>query len=284
MIKDFEGKVAVVTGAANGIGRSLVHAFAKRGMKIVLADIDKEALEKVEQELKDTGTEVIVQVTDVSKQEEVAALADTSYKHFGKVNVLCNNAGICHSAPIRSLSLEDWNWALNVNFRSVIYGVHFFLNRMLESKESCHIVNSSSDMGLTHSRLAPYSITKHAIVALSETLVTELNNTNVGVSVLCPGWVDTELLENTETLGRQHSGVLEMTPEVFESLNLTRESIDNAFKSGLNPDIIAEKTIKAIEEGIFYIVTHPEEMQSIQARFERIQEDSMKLNRNKDNA
>ena len=279
MIKDFKGKVAVVTGAAHGIGRSLSKVFVKRGMKVVLADIKEEALDEVAYELKKNSDNVLVKVTDVSDPDQVKELSDFSYEHFENVNILCNNAGICLSAPIRLLSLEDWNWALNVNFRSVIYGVHFFLNRMLESKESCHIVNTSSDMGLTHSSLAPYSITKHAIVALSETLVTELNNTNVGVSVLCPGWVDTELLENTETLGRQHSGVLEMTPEVFESLNLTRESIDNAFKSGLNPDIIAEKTIKAIEEGIFYIVTHPEGMQSIQARFDRIQEDSMKLNR-----
>ena len=280
MIKDFEGKVAVVTGAASGIGRSLATAFANRGMKVILTDINKEALEEVAKELGKISNEVLLKVTDVSDRNQVAELADFSHDNFESVNILCNNAGVCHSAPIRLLSLEDWDWVLGVNFYGVLYGVHFFLNRMLESDNPCHIVNTFSDFGLGAGSLAPYSITKHAIVALSESLYGELSKTNVGVSVLCPGWVKTDLLKNTEHLGQQRSGVLELTSEIFESLNLSREGIENGFRTGVEPDFIAEKVIKAIEEDIFYIITPPEIIQSAKARIDMMNENTARLDRN----
>lgn len=278
MIQDFEGKAAVVTGAASGIGRSLAYAFVNRGMKVILADINEEALKEVAQELRKTNNDVLVKVTDVSDRNQVSELADFSYDNFEGVNILCNNAGICHSAPIHRLSLEDWDWALGVNFYGVLYGVHFFLNRMLESNIPCHIVNTSSDFGLVAGSLAPYSITKHAVVALSESLSLELSNTNVGVSVLCPGWVKTDLLKNTEHLGQQRSGVLEMTSEIFESLNLTKEEIENSFRTGSSPDLIAEKVVKAIEEDIFYVITHLDLVESVKARFDKINENATRLN------
>lgn len=279
MIKDFEGKVAVVTGAASGIGRSVAIAFANRGMKVILADINEEALEEVAQELGKISSEVLLKVTDVSDRTQVAELADFSYDNFESVNILCNNAGVCHSAPIRILSLEDWDWVLGVNFYGVLYGVHFFLNRMLESDNPCHIVNTSSDFGLGAGSLAPYSITKHAVVALSESLHRELFKTNVGVSVLCPGWVKTDLLKNTEHLGQQRSGILELTSEIFESLNLSKEGIENGFRTGVEPDLIAEKVIKAIEEDIFYIITPREIIQSAQARIDMMNENTTRLDR-----
>ena len=279
MIKEFEGKVAVVTGAAHGIGRSLARTFAKRGMKVVLADINEEALVEVAQELKEISGDVLFKVTDVGERDQVAELADFSYEHFENVNVLCNNAGICHVAPIRLLSLKEWDWVLNVNFYSVIYGINSFINRMIESKTPCHIVNTSSIDGLAISEMAPYAVTKHALVALSETLSVELSKTNVRVSVLCPGWVRTDLLKTTEDLGQQQSDISVLTPEILNSFNLDRETVEKLFKTGMDPDIVAEKVIKAIEEDIFYIITHPELLQSVQARFDRIQEDSMKLNK-----
>ena len=148
MIKEFEGKVAVITGGASGIGRGMAHVFAKRGMKIVLTDIDKEALEKVSQELDQIGAEVMTMVTDVSNPEQVVHLADASYERFGHVNILCNNAGVGSGGPMRFLTQENWNWVLGVNLFGVIYSIQFFLNRMLKSKEPCHIVNTSSMAGL----------------------------------------------------------------------------------------------------------------------------------------
>ncbi|MFX0208249.1 MAG: SDR family NAD(P)-dependent oxidoreductase [Candidatus Hodarchaeota archaeon] len=280
MIQDFKGKTAVVTGAASGIGRSLAYTFVNRGMKVILTDINEEALKGVAQELRETNNDVLVKVTDVSDRNQVSDLADYAYDNFEGVNILCNNAGICHSAPIRRLSLEDWDWALGVNFYGVLYGVHFFLNRMLESKIPCHIVNTSSDFGLVAGSLAPYSITKHAVVALSESLSWELSNTNVGVSVLCPGWVKTDLLKNTEYLGQQRPGVLELTSEIFESLNLNKEEIEDSFRTGSSPDLIAEKVIKAIKEDIFYVITHPDLIESVNARFDKINENATRLNIN----
>jgi short-subunit dehydrogenase len=149
---------------------------------------------------------------------------------------------------------------------------------MLESKIPCHIVNTSSDYGLVAGSLAPYSITKHAVVALSECLSWELSNTNVGVSVLCPSWVKTDLLKNTEYLGQQRSGVLELTSEIFESLNLKREEVERGFRTGASPDLIAEKVIKAIKDDIFYVITPQDMVKSVNARFEKINEDATRLN------
>ena len=280
MIKQFKGKVAVVTGAASGIGRSLASAFTNRGMKVILADINKEALEEVARELGTSNNEILLKVTDVSKRNQVSELADFSYDNFGSVNILCNNAGVVHSAPIRLLSLKDWDWVLGVNFYGVLYGIHFFLNRMLETDNPCHIVNTSSEFGLGAGSLAPYSITKHAIVALSESLYGELSETKVGISVLCPGWVKTDLLKNTEQLSQQQSGVLELTSEIFESMNLSREIVETGFRTGVEPDFIAEKVIKAIEEDIFYIITPPEIIQSAQARIDMMNENTARLNEN----
>ncbi|MFX1237112.1 MAG: SDR family NAD(P)-dependent oxidoreductase [Promethearchaeota archaeon] len=193
MIKDFEGKVAVITGGASGIGYGLAHGFAKRGMNLVLADIDKENLDKVAKDLEKFGTEVLTQITDVSDPEQVARLAEVSYEHFGVVNILCNNAGVGGGGPIRFLTRKNWNWTLGVNLFGVIHGIHYFLNRMLESKQPCHIVNTSSVSGLISGDPEPYPASKFAVVAISESLALECFKTNVGVSIVCPGFVNTKI-------------------------------------------------------------------------------------------
>ena len=170
MIKDFEGKVAVITGGASGIGLGLATAFAKRGMKLVLADINKEALDKVSKEFSDKNVEVMTIIADVSDPEQVAHLADASYERFGHVNILCNNAGIGTGGPIRFLTQENWDLILGVNLFGVIYGIQSFLNRMLNSKESCHIINTSSLAGLISGDTGPYAASKSAVIALSEIL------------------------------------------------------------------------------------------------------------------
>jgi len=277
MIKDFEGKVAVITGGASGIGRGFAHAFAKRGMKIVLADINKESLDEVSQELQEIGAEVLTVITDVSDHEQVAHLADVSYERFGCVNILCNNAGIGTSGPMRFLTLENWDWVLGVNLFGVIYGIQFFLNRMLNSKEPCHIVNTSSIAGLLAGEGQPYSASKYAVVAISEALALECFNTNVGVSVVCPGFVRTNLIKNSEILRQARSGLWQPTPKMVELSKSAMANITKILELGMDPEILAEIVIKAIENDILYVVTHPQFIPMLRARFERIYDDTLKL-------
>ena len=277
MIKDFEGKVTVITGGASGIGRGLAHVFAKRGMKIVLADIDKESLDKVSQELEEIDAEVLTVITDVSDREQVAHLADVSYEHFGHVNILCNNAGVGAGGPMRFLTLENWDWGLGVNLFGVIYGITFFLNRMLNSKEPCHIVNTSSIAGLYTGGDQPYSASKHAVVAISETLALECFNTNVSVSVVCPGYVRTNIIKNTEILRQAQPGLWQPTPEMVKLSETAKANITKLLELGMDPEILAEIVIKAIENDILYVVTHPQFIPMLKSRFERIYDDTLKL-------
>ncbi len=277
--------MAVITGAASGIGRSLAYAFARRGMKIVLADIDEDGLNKVSHELKEIKeikeikAEVIVAVTDVSDRQHVEKLAKIAYERFGNVNILCNNAGIAYSGPIHLLSLEDWDTVLGVNLFGVIYGIHFFLNRMIDSSEPCHIVNTSSMAGLLKSSIPPYSLSKHGVVAISEDLSASFTNSNVGVSVICPSFVRTNIVDNTEKYKMLNPGVFQPTPEIRKRYNMDQEAFKKCFEEGMDPDILAEKVIKAIEEDILYVIPSPEVLPYALNRFERMQEDSLKLNK-----
>ena len=280
MIKDFEGKVAVITGGASGIGRSLACSFAKRGCKIVIADVNKETLDETAQELENIGSEVLSVITDVSDREQVSHLAEASYERFENVNILCNNAGVSSTGPLRLLNLEDWDWVLGVNLFGVIYGTKVFLNRMLESKEQCYIVNTSSLAGLIAVDSGPYTTSKFGVVAFSEFLAQDCFNTNVGVSVLCPGLVDTNIVKNIESLSQFRSGVFQPSPEMRELTKPLLENVKKRIKSGMDPDILAEKVIKAIENDIFYVITHPEYISLIKARFDRIEEDMLRLNEN----
>jgi len=277
MIKDFGKKIAVITGAASGIGRGLAYGFAKRGMKIVLADIDKENLEKVAKELEEIGTEVMTQITDVSDPEQVAQLADASYERFGAVNILCNNAGVGGAGRISLITLENWNWTLGVNLFGVIYGIHYFLNRMLASKEPCHIVNMSSMAGLLSGDTSTYPTSKFAVVAISESLALDCFNTNVSVSVVCPGRVNTNIINNTRMLREIRPDVWQPPPEMIKESEIGRGNLNKILESAMAPEKLAEIVIKAIENDIFYVLTHPEYIPLVKSRFERIYEDTLKL-------
>jgi len=277
MIKDFVGKVAVITGAASGIGRGLAYGFAKRGMKIVLADIDKENLEKVAKELEEIGTEVMTQITDVSDPEQMAQLADASYERFGSVNILCNNAGVGGGGRISLITLENWDWTLGVNLFGVIYGIQYFLNRMLASKEPCHIINISSMAGLLTGDNSPYPTSKFAVVAISESLALECFNTNVDVSVVCPGRVNTNIINNTRMFRQTRPGVWQPPPEMIKESEIGRENMNQILAQAMAPEKLAEIVIKAIEKDIFYVLTHPEYIPLVKSRFERIYEDTLKL-------
>jgi len=274
MIKEFEGKVAVITGGASGIGLGLSKVFAKQGMKLVIADIDKDALDKVCKEFSDNNIEVMGVITDVSSHEQVAHLADVSYERFGKVNILCNNAGIGAGGPIRFLSQDDWHWTIGVNLFGVIYGIQCFINRMINSREPCHIINTSSLAGLVPGDTAPYSASKSAVITLSETLALECFNTNVSVSVICPAHVRSNILENSIKLSQVRSGE---SPDKEVSGNPNAKKL---LELGMDPEFMAELVINAIENDIFYIFTHPEYIPALKARFERIYDDTQKLYEN----
>ena len=276
MIKDFKGKVAVVTGAGSGIGRALAHAFAKREMKVVICDVNEQALDSVSEELTSMSVEVLKKVVDVSDRDQVAGLADATYEHFGIAHILCNNAGVGGGGPIAQATLADWDYVLGINQFGVIYGTKFFLPRMLECGEPCHIVNTASIAGHLAGE-GQYSVSKFAVVSLSETMSAQCFSTNVGVSVLCPGLVNTNIIENSQAFQESRSDAYEPTEEIKEYWKPMRENFEYMLSMGMTPETGTEKVIIAIENDILHVLTHPEYLKYIEARFEAITAHTMKL-------
>jgi NAD(P)-dependent dehydrogenase (short-subunit alcohol dehydrogenase family) len=266
-MKDFQGRTAVVTGGGSGIGRSLAHAFARRGARIVLADVEKPALGAVAAELESAGSEVLASQTDVRDPRQVAQLADAAYERFGAVHVLCNNAGVGAGGRIRDLSLEEWDWVLRVNLYGVIHGLHAFLPRMLAGGEPGYIVNTASLAGLiSMPGLAPYSASKYAVIAISEALAMECTGTNVGVSVLCPGWVKTRIFESERHAGREIP-VRPPTDEIAQMKGVVRALI----AGGADPDLVAQRVLEGMEQRKLYILSNPDELwTAVRARFENV--------------
>ena len=276
MIKEFEGKVAVITGAGSGIGLSMALAFAKKGMKIVLAEIDERRLKRASRKLDKIGTEVLALKIDVSDPKQVESLANEAYKRFGSVNILCNNAGIGGRGPLHLLELGDWNMTLGTDLFGVIYSIKYFTGRMYESGEPCHIVNVASIAGhLVSGGNGPYSASKFAVVSISENLAQDCFNTNVGVSVLCPGFINTNIAENSQALRENRTDLYQFS-EANEADQIYLRNFIKFIKLGMDPDIVAKMVIHAIENDIFYIMTHHEYNKFLQARLERINEDALK--------
>ncbi|MBV9927327.1 MAG: SDR family NAD(P)-dependent oxidoreductase [Acidobacteria bacterium] len=271
-MKEFKDKVAVVTGAASGIGRGLAEACAREGMKVALADVEAESLARAERELKEAGAEVISVRTDVSKAEDVEALARRTLEAFGAAHLLFNNAGVGAGTTVWESTLEDWQWSLGVNLWGVIHGVRTFVPLMLRQGEECHVVNTASMAGLTSGpALGVYKVTKHAVVSLSETLSCELTlmGAKVGVSVLCPGGVNTRMMEsernrpaelqNPEGAGSSHPVVAQA--EAF---------IQKLVAEGMSPARVAETVFEAIRAGRFYILTHEDWKPQVRKRMNDI--------------
>lgn len=191
-MREFHGKVAVVTGAASGIGRSLAERCAQEGMRVVLADVEEGALTQTAESLRSSGADVRAITTDVSRAGDVEALARKTVEAYGGVHLLFNNAGVGGGTTAWGSMLADWQWVLGVNLWGVIHGVHSFVPLMLQQGDEGHIVNTASIAGLTGGPgLAVYKVSKHGVVSISETLYHELalQGAKIGVSVLCPGWV-----------------------------------------------------------------------------------------------
>jgi NADP-dependent 3-hydroxy acid dehydrogenase YdfG len=262
-MKDFKNKVAVITGAANGIGRGIANIAAKEGMKIVLADIEADALSKAEDELKATGVTVLSILTDVSKAEDVKLLAQKTVDTFEEVHLLFNNAGVVLPGPIWEHSLLDWKWIIDVNLWGVIHGIRNFIPIMLKQDNECHIVNTSSLAGLMSGDTGVYSVTKHGIVALSEALAKELEqaNSKIKVSVLCPSFVNTTIMDcernrPVKYCGSDYIPATEKVIAKYPESKSVFEILRRMFESGLSPDQAAEIVFQALKEEEFYILTH----------------------------
>jgi len=273
-MKEFRDQVAVVTGAASGIGRALVDRFAAEGMKIVLADIEVGALAKAKSELEAMGAEVLAVATDVSKPEEIEALAAKTLAAFGAVHLVCNNAGVAATGPLWERSLADYEWVLGVNLWGVIHGIRTFVPILLDQDTGGHIVNTASLAGLT---IVPgngiYQISKHGVVALSESLHFDLaqRGAKVRVSVLCPSFVRTAILDSE----RNRPAHLAASQEggATTAAGLPEELVRQLIASGLEPTQVAQKVFEAIRDEKFWILTHPEAKHRIRDRMEAILED-----------
>ena len=266
--------VAVITGAASGIGRGLAERFAAEGMKVVLADVDKEQLAKLDADLSAKGATVLAVRTDVSKASEVENLAAQTLDTFGAVHILCNNAGVVCSRPIWEHTLADWEWVLGVNLWGVIHGIRTFVPHMLAQGDECHIVNTASILGLVGgSGEGIYKVSKHGIVVLSETLADELaeKKANIQVHVLCPGWVQTGILDAARNRPDALQNPKTETPLHQQAIGGSRNARAE-MEAGLSPAEVAEQVSNAIQNGTFYIHTHPEHKAWIRGRMARILE------------
>jgi NAD(P)-dependent dehydrogenase (short-subunit alcohol dehydrogenase family) len=264
-VQDFRNKVAVVTGAASGIGKAMAQRFAAEGMRLLLADIEPAPLSQFADELGAAGTQAICERVDVSKPDDLERLAARAYREFGAVELLCNNAGILPpGAPVWKEPLGNWHWTLNVNFFGVLHGVQAFLPRMLEANREAHIVNTASLAGLTTRPLmSAYNVSKHAVVALSECLYAELQLTTdkIHVSVLCPAFSKTRLAES----GRNRPEGVPADPAAsFGFYDALKRIVDE----GTPPGEIADAVIEAVRRNQFWILTHPQLDHGIRDRFE----------------
>jgi len=268
-MKDFKDKVAVITGAASGIGRALADRCVQEGMKAVLADVEAEPLATAEASLKASGATVLAVQTDVSQVRDVEALAQKTMEAFGAVHVLCNNAGVGTEAAVWESTLAEWEWIVGVNLWGVVHGVRVFVPLMLAQDAECHIVNTASTAGLISGPgLGAYKVTKHGVVTLSETLHHELaeRGAKVKVSVLCPGIVNTRIMESA----RNRPGGLPPTGPRGPASEERWEALRRLVPAGMPAAQVADAVFEALRKDRFYILTHPEGKEAVRTRMEDI--------------
>jgi NAD(P)-dependent dehydrogenase (short-subunit alcohol dehydrogenase family) len=254
-------KTAVVTGGGSGIGRALCLALAREGARVVAADVDEAGARDTASAAEKAGSRAVAVRTDVSRLADVQALADRAWAEFGAVHVLCNNAGVVVWGGLESATHADWEWVMGVNLWGVIHGIEAFVPRMIAQKQGGHIVNTASMAGLIASQgLGIYNTTKYAVVGLSETLQKDLRPYDIGVSVLCPMGVATNIRrsDRNRPAHLRNPGADARGGEV-ELIGRT-----------LTPEHVAERVIRAIYANRLYVITHEEGLDPLRRRFERM--------------
>ncbi|NVK44010.1 MAG: SDR family NAD(P)-dependent oxidoreductase [Oceanospirillaceae bacterium] len=267
-MQDFKQKVAVITGAASGIGEGLAAHAAALGMCLVLADVDARKLGVVAKRLAEAGAEVTTRVTDVSDAAEVEALAQLCYDRFGRVDLLFNNAGVLLTGRAWERSLDDWRWVLGINLYGVLHGISSFVPRMLVQGEPAHIVNTASIAGLIAAPLnGPYTVSKQGVVALSETLHFELaaQGAALKVSVICPGPVATAIADSGQYRPEDGSaGPESAEQQAFDAV------LRKTIAAGIGVDQLATQVFDAIREERFWVLPHPDFREPLKRRTESL--------------
>lgn len=258
-----DGTIAFVTGGASGIGLAVAKSLAKRGASIMLADNNAEALARAQVEIEAMNTKVETVLCDVSKETDMRKAANATMDAYGAVNIVVNNAGVAIGGQPGEISLDDWRWIVDINLMGVVYGVEIF-TPLIEASGGGHIINVASMAGhMSAPGMGPYNATKFAVVGYSESLALELAGRQIGVSVLCPGWVRTNI--HRSSAGRPSRGDVVADDDLGEIASV----IDN----GLDPADVAEWTADCIEANRFYVFTHGSMKPLIAARHDRVQED-----------
>ncbi|MFL5251538.1 MAG: SDR family NAD(P)-dependent oxidoreductase [Rhodopila sp.] len=265
-MRDFNGKTAIVTGAASGIGLGIAKALAEAGVNIVLADLRPEALAGARAEIERLGVRAATVTVDVSDAESVAAAGEAALDAFGSLHIAVNNAGVAmHGTPLENVTLQEWDWVIGVNIKGVINGIRTFVPMIRAHGQGGHVVNTGSVSSLfvrEGRNQGAYAMTKYAVLALSEALEQELRGTGIGVSVLCPGGVTTAIFDSAATRPDRFGGSYQR-PE--------QEAMKSAFAAGaLAPEIVGQRVVQAIRDNEFYVLTHTNERLAIGARFDRI--------------
>ncbi|MEM7099116.1 MAG: SDR family NAD(P)-dependent oxidoreductase [Pseudomonadota bacterium] len=270
-MQDFEGRVAVVTGGASGIGLGMCRAFAKRGMRVVVADLNGDTIEAAVKDLNSQGVEAIGQICDVADHDAVKALADTAVSTFGGVNVFCANAGVGIPTSARNMKLKDWKWIIDVDLWGPIYGVDVFLPLIEDSGEG-HINATSSMAGLISSQMmGAYNVAKHGVVALMAATERELRakQSPVTASVLCPGPINTNISRNSVSYRPGQA-----KPKADgEKAGKLANNIQASLEQGMQPDEVGELVAQAIAGDKFWILTHPRWAKAVQKQLDALVED-----------
>ncbi|HAK62867.1 MAG: SDR family NAD(P)-dependent oxidoreductase [Pseudomonadota bacterium] len=261
-MKDVKGKVAFITGAASGMGLGMARAFSEAGMKVMLSDIEEGPLQAQVADLKAKGRDVAGVRVDVTKKEDLDAAAKKTIETFGKAHVLCNNAGVGVGGKSETCDLRNWRWCIDVNLWGVVYGLQAFMPLIRSHGEEGHVMSTASMAGMYGVRnLGPYNAAKYAVVAIMETMMAENKNTNIGVSVLCPGAVATNIGSSTRNRQQEYGG-----SAVPSDLDITND----ALAQGLHPDVVGKQVLEAILKNQPYIFTDPKMRKMVDSRFRKI--------------